>query len=80
MILPRVTVLIICADIWSMHMKKVIILLDEYDTPMQEANVYGYWEEMTSFLRNLFHATFKTNKYCIDGLPNRNLERGALPC
>ena len=45
------------ACIW----KKVIILLDEYDTPMQEANVYGYWEEMTSFLRNLFHATFKTN-------------------
>lgn len=42
-------------------MKKVIILLDEYDTPMQEAYVYGYWEEMTSFLRNLFHATFKTN-------------------
>lgn len=41
---------------------------------MQEANVYGYWEEMTSFLRNLFHATFKTNKYCIDGLPNRNCE------
>lgn len=73
MMLPRVTVLIICADIWSMHMKKVIILLDEYDTPMQEANVYGYWEEMTSFLRNLFHATFKTNKYCIDGLPNRKL-------
>lgn len=56
-------------------MEKVIILLDEYDTPMQEANVYGYWEEMTSFLRNLFNATFKTNKYCIDGLPNRNLER-----
>ena len=40
---------------------------------MQEANVYGYWEEMTSFLRNLFNATFKKNKYCIDGLPNRNL-------
>ena len=57
------------ACIW----KKVIILLDEYDTPMQEANVHGYWEEMTSFLRNLFNATFKTNKYCIDGLPNRNL-------
>lgn len=48
----------------------MIILLDEYDTPMQEAYVYGYWEEMTSFLRNLFNATFKTNKYCIDGLPN----------
>ena len=55
--------------------KKVIILLDEYDTPMQEAYVYGYWEEMTSFLRNLFNATFKTNKYCIDGLPNRHLTK-----
>ena len=70
----------LCRYLEHAYGKKVIILLDEYDTPMQEANVYGYWEEMTSFLRNLFHATFKTNKYCIDGLPNRNLERGALPC
>ncbi len=43
--------------------KKVIILLDEYDTPMQEAWVYGYWEELVSFTRNLFNATFKTNPY-----------------
>ena len=43
--------------------KKVIILLDEYDTPMQEAYVYGYWEEFTSFIRSLFNATFKTNAY-----------------
>ena len=43
--------------------KKVIILLDEYDTPMQEAWVYGYWEELVSFTRNLFIATFKTNPY-----------------
>ena len=41
--------------------KKVIILLDEYDTPMQEAYVNGYWEELTSFFRSLFNATFKTN-------------------
>ena len=41
--------------------KKVIILLDEYDTPMQEAYVTGYWNEMTAFMRNLFNATFKTN-------------------
>ena len=41
--------------------KKPVILLDEYDTPMQESYVYGYWEELTSFLRNLFNATFKTN-------------------
>lgn len=43
--------------------RKVIILLDEYDTPMQEAYVQGYWEEITSFIRSLFNATFKTNPY-----------------
>ena len=41
--------------------KKVIILLDEYDTPMQEAYVGGYWEKMTEFIRGLFNSTFKTN-------------------
>ncbi|MCI8275355.1 MAG: AAA family ATPase [Lachnospiraceae bacterium] len=43
--------------------KKVIILLDEYDTPMQEAYVHGYWDEMAAFIRNLFNSTFKTNPY-----------------
>ena len=43
--------------------KKVIILLDEYDTPMQEAYVHGYWSEIAEFIRNLFNATFKTNPY-----------------
>ena len=35
--------------------KKVIILLDEYDTPMQEAYVNGYWEELVAFTRSLFN-------------------------
>lgn len=43
--------------------KKVIILLDEYDTPMQEAYMYGYWDELVSFIRNLFNSTFKTNPF-----------------
>ncbi len=43
--------------------KKVIIILDEYDTPLQEAYTGGYWEELVSFTRNLFHNTFKTNPY-----------------
>ena len=43
--------------------KKVIILLDEYDTPMQEAYVNGYWKELTAFTRGLFNSTFKTNPY-----------------
>ena len=43
--------------------KKVIMLLDEYDTPIQEAYVNGYWEELTAFIRSLFNSTFKTNPY-----------------
>ena len=43
--------------------RKVIILLDEYDTPMQEAYVNGYWDEMAAFIRSLFNSTFKTNPY-----------------
>ncbi len=43
--------------------KKVIILLDEYDTPMQEAYVNGYWKKLVFFTRNLFNSTFKTNPY-----------------
>ncbi len=43
--------------------KKVIVLLDEYDTPMQEAYVNGYWEELVSFTRSMFNAAFKTNPY-----------------
>ena len=43
--------------------KKVIILLDEYDTPMQEAYVNGYWREIVTFMRNLFNSTFKTNPF-----------------
>ncbi len=43
--------------------RKVIILLDEYDTPLQEAWMYGYWKEMVEFIRGFFNSTFKTNPY-----------------
>ncbi|MBO6133411.1 MAG: AAA family ATPase, partial [Lachnospiraceae bacterium] len=45
------------------HGKKVLIFLDEYDTPLQEAWNYGYWEELVQFTRLLFNNTFKTNPY-----------------
>ena len=48
--------------------KKVIILLDEYDTPMQEAYVNGYWDELAAFIRSLFNSTFKTNPYMERGI------------
>lgn len=43
--------------------KRVLILLDEYDTPLQEAYTRGYWEEMSAFIRMLFNMAFKTNPY-----------------
>ena len=49
--------------LYKHYEKKVIILLDEYDTPMQEAYVQGYWEELVLFTRSLFNSTFKTNPY-----------------
>lgn len=57
-----------CVYMYRYYGKKVIILLDEYDTPMQEAYINGYWEEFTSFVRNLLNATFKTNQYLMRGL------------
>ena len=50
------------------YKKKVIILLDEYDTPLQEAYIHGYWKSLTGFIRSLFNSTFKTNPYMERGL------------
>ena len=49
--------------------KKVLIFLDEYDTPLQEAYINGYWDELVAFTRSLFNNTFKTNS---------SLERGIM--
>lgn len=53
----------LCNFLRKYYGKKVIILLDEYDTPMQEAYVNGYWKELTAFTRSLFHSAFKANPY-----------------
>ena len=50
------------------HGKKTIVLLDEYDTPMQEAYVRGYWEELVTFTRSMFNSAFKTNPYLERGM------------
>lgn len=49
--------------LFNYYGKKTIILMDEYDTPMQEAYIHGYWKEFTIFMRSMFNATFKTNSY-----------------
>lgn len=56
--------------------KNVIILLDEYDTPMQEAYVDGYWEEMTAFTGSMFNAAFKTNP-CLERAIMTGITRGS---
>lgn len=53
----------LCGYLNKYYHKKVIILMDEYDTPLQEAYVNGYWKELVSFIRNLFNNTFKTNSF-----------------
>lgn len=54
--------------LYKYYNEKAIILLDEYDTPMQESYVNGYWESLTSFTRNLFNAAFKSNPYMERGI------------
>ena len=54
--------------IYQYYNSKVIILVDEYDIPMREAYMHGYWEELVTFLRKLFNSTFKTNSYLERGL------------
>lgn len=53
----------LCELMYKHYEKKVLIFLDEYDTPIHEAYTDGFWDEITGFIRNLFNATFKTNQY-----------------
>ena len=50
------------------YKKKVLIFMDEYDTPLQEAYINGYWNELTEFLRGIFNSAFKTNPYMERGI------------
>lgn len=43
--------------------KKVVILIDEYDVPLESGHVYGYYAEMVDFIRSLFESALKTNPH-----------------
>lgn len=58
----------LCSFLSSYYNKKVIVLMDEYDTPMQEAYIHGYWDDVVYFLRSLLNSTFKTNPYLERGI------------
>lgn len=49
--------------------QKVIIIIDEYDTPIQQGHLYHYYNEVVGFMRNLFSSALKDNE---------NLEFGIL--
>ena len=57
-----------CAYLRRYYGKNALVLLDEYDTPLQEAYVNDYWKELADFIRSLFNSTFKTNPYLERGL------------
>lgn len=51
------------------YQEKVIVIIDEYDTPIQQGYIHGYYQEVILFMRNLFSAVLKDNE---------NLEFGIL--
>ncbi|MBQ9211391.1 MAG: AAA family ATPase [Clostridia bacterium] len=53
----------LCGWMEKYYGKKVLIFLDEYDTPMQEAWINGFWDKMVAYMRSLFSSTFKTNPH-----------------
>ena len=58
----------LCLFLQKYYEKEVLVLLDEYDTPMQEAWIGGYWEEAAGFFRSFFDNTFKTNSCLYHGI------------
>ena len=53
----------LCQYLHAHFDSKVWLFLDEYDTPIQEAYVRGYYDEMINFMRNMFGSALKTNPY-----------------
>ena len=49
--------------LYKHHGKKVVIIIDEYDVPLDKAFQYGYYEEMVALIRGLFGQALKTNDY-----------------
>ena len=50
------------------HGKNVIILIDEYDVPLENAYFAGFYDEMIAFIRSLFESALKTNPYLERGI------------
>lgn len=49
--------------LYRYYNKKVIILIDEYDVPVQQGYIKGFYEDIVSFIREVFSTSFKGNNY-----------------
>ena len=49
--------------LFKYHKKKAIILIDEYDVPLENAYFEGFYDKMIKFIRSLFESALKTNPY-----------------
>ena len=49
--------------LWQYHGKNTIILIDEYDVPLENAYLEGFYDQMIQFIRSLFESALKTNPY-----------------
>ncbi len=58
----------LCEWLTRYYGKKCIVILDEYDTPLQEAYIHGFWDELVNYTRAFFNNTFKSNTYLERGL------------
>ena len=49
--------------LWQYHGKNTMILIDEYDVPLENAYLEGFYDQMIPFIRSLFESALKTNPY-----------------
>ena len=54
---------LLCGLLHKHYGRKVILLIDEYDVPLDKAQHYGYYDEMVTLIRNLFAQALKTNDH-----------------
>lgn len=57
----KISLRVITNALYTYYQQKVIVLIDEYDVPLQDAYQNNYYEEMVEFLRSVFSSALKTN-------------------
>ena len=61
--------------LWQDHGKNTMILIDEYDVPLENAYLEGFYDQMIPFIRSLFESALKDNgheRFCEDHERGRN--------